>query len=59
MSLRAEREQQGPRTYRVARELRTLSGQTVPWHNQPGGGTAYLLPKSVEEHLADGSLTEA
>ncbi|GAB1510743.1 TNT domain-containing protein [Actinophytocola sp. KF-1] len=59
MSLRAEREQQGPRRYRVARELRTLSGQTVPWHNQPGGGTAYLLPKSVEDHLADGSLTEA
>jgi hypothetical protein len=58
MSLRAEREQQGPRRYRVARELRTLSGQTVPWHNQPGGGTAYLLPKSVDEHLADGSLTE-
>ncbi|MGB3441526.1 MAG: TNT domain-containing protein [Actinophytocola sp.] len=58
MSLRAEREQQGPRRYRVARELRTLSGQTVPWHNQPGGGSAYLLPKSVEEHLADGSLTE-
>ncbi|MFI7672432.1 TNT domain-containing protein [Actinophytocola sp. NPDC049390] len=59
MSLRAEREQQGPNRFRVARELRTLSGQTVPWHNQPGGGTAYLLPKSVEEHLADGSLTEA
>jgi hypothetical protein len=59
MSLRAEREQQGPHRYRVARELRTLSGLTVPWHNQPGGGTAYLLPKSVEDHLADGSLTEA
>jgi hypothetical protein len=59
MSLRAEREQQGPHRYRVARELRTLSGPTVPWHTQPGGGTADLLPKSGEEHLADGSLTEA
>jgi len=58
MSLRAEREQQGPRNYRVMRELRTLSGQIVPWHNQPGGGTGYLLPKSVDDHLADGSLTE-
>jgi hypothetical protein len=58
MSLRAEREELGPRRYQVARELRTLSGQTVPWHNQPGGGTAYLLPKSVEEHVADGSITE-
>jgi hypothetical protein len=58
MSLRPEREQQGPRRYRVAREVRTLGGVTVPWHNQPGGGTAYLLPKAVEDHVADGSLTE-
>lgn len=58
MSLRAERAQQGPHRYRVSRELRTLSGHTVAWHGQPGGGTAYLLPRSVEEHLADGSLTE-
>lgn len=58
MSLRAERQQQGPRRYRVVRELRTLSGQTVPWHNQPGGGTAYYLPRSIEEHLANGSITE-
>lgn len=58
MSLRAEREPQGPHRYRVVRELRTLAGQTVPWHSQPGGGTAYLLPKSVEDHLNDGSLTE-
>jgi hypothetical protein len=58
MSLRPEREQQGPRRYRVERELRTLSGETVPWHNQTGGGTAYLLPKSVADHVADGSLAE-
>jgi nicrotizing toxin Mtb-like protein len=58
MSLKAERAQQGPRHYRVVRELRTLAGTTVPWHEQPGGGAAYLLPRSVEQHLADGSLTE-
>jgi hypothetical protein len=57
MSLRSEREQQGPCRYRVARELRTVSGTTVPWHGGTGGGTAYLLPRSVDEHLADGSLT--
>jgi hypothetical protein len=56
MSLRAERERQGPYRYRVRRELRTLCGQAVPWHDQPGGGTGYLLPKSVEQHTADGSL---
>jgi hypothetical protein len=59
MSLRPEREQEGPRRYRVARALRVLSGQTVPWHEQPGGGIAYLLPKSLAEHLADGSITES
>lgn len=57
MSLRPEREQQGPRRYRVERELRVLAGQTVPWHDQPGGGPAYLLPKAVDDHVADGSLT--
>jgi hypothetical protein len=59
MSLRQEREQQGPRRYRVVRALHTLSGHTVPWHDQPGGGLAYLLPRSVKEHLANGGLTEA
>ncbi len=57
MSLRPERAQQGPRHYRVERELRVLAGQTVPWHDQPGGGPAYLLPKAVDDHVADGSLT--
>lgn len=58
MSLRAEREEQGPHRYRVVRELHTISGQTVPWHDQPGGGTAYLLPKSVAAHVSDGSIEE-
>jgi len=58
MSLRPEREQQGPSRYRVVRELRALSGTTVPWHSQPGGGAAYLLPTSVADHVANGSLTE-
>ena len=56
MSLRAGRRAEGPRHYRVVRELRTLAGRTVPWHGRPGGGTAYFLPRSVERHLADGSL---
>ncbi|WP_086830136.1 TNT domain-containing protein [Allokutzneria sp. NRRL B-24872] len=56
MSLRAERLSEGSRRFRIARELRVITGQTVPWHEQPGGGTAYLLPRSVDEHLADGSL---
>jgi hypothetical protein len=58
MSLGAERAQQGPRRSRVLRELRTLCGRTVPWHEQLGGRTAYLQPRSVEQHLAHGSLVE-
>ena len=58
MSARAERQHEGPRRYRVVRELRTLAGRTVPWHDQPGGGAAYLLPKAVELHVADGSLAD-
>jgi hypothetical protein len=58
MSLRVEREQHGPRRYRVVRELRALAGQAVPWHDQPGGGAAYLLPRSVGQHMANGSLAE-
>ncbi|MDX3659120.1 TNT domain-containing protein [Streptomyces sp. ID05-26A] len=58
MSLRAEREAEGSRRYRVTRDLRVLAGTTVPWHGQPGGGRGYLLPRSVGEHLADGSLAD-
>ncbi len=56
MSLRAERAEQGPRVYHVRRPLQVLTGTTVPWHNQPGGSTAYLLPRSLERHVAPGSL---
>lgn len=58
MSLRPEREQQGPHRYRVVRELRVLAGKTVPWHNQPGGGAGYYLPRSIDEHLTNGSLAK-
>ncbi len=58
MSLRAEREAEGSRRYRVTRDLRVLAGTTVPWHGRPGGGRGYLLPRSVGEHLADGSLAD-
>ncbi|WP_404829095.1 glycohydrolase toxin TNT-related protein [Streptomyces griseoaurantiacus] len=30
----------------------------MPWFGQPGGGTAYVLPKAVDELLAEGVLTE-
>ncbi|PRW61850.1 TNT domain-containing protein, partial [Actinopolyspora mortivallis] len=42
--------------YRVQRPVQVLGGTAVPWFEQPGGGTAYVLPASVNELLADGTL---
>ncbi|MQA61402.1 MAG: DUF4237 domain-containing protein [Actinophytocola sp.] len=44
--------------YRVQRPIEVLSGVAIPWFNQPGGGSAYVLPASIEELLADGVLIE-
>jgi len=44
--------------YRVERLLPAIRGIAVPWFGQPGGGTGYLLPRSIGDLLADGSLTE-
>nr|WP_308258209.1 glycohydrolase toxin TNT-related protein [Saccharothrix obliqua] len=46
------------RVYRLRRPLEVLTGIAVPWFEQPGGGTAYLLPGSVDDMLADGVLVE-
>jgi hypothetical protein len=46
------------RVYRLRRPLEVLTGVAVPWFEQPGGGTAYLLPKSVEDMIAEGVLVE-
>ncbi|RLK53554.1 TNT domain-containing protein [Actinokineospora cianjurensis] len=58
MSLRPDRESDPTHRYRVTRDLPVLAGTTVPWHNQPGGATAYLLPHPITHHLANGSLTD-
>lgn len=44
--------------YRVERPIQALSGEAIPWFEQEGGGTAYLLPESVDSLLANGFLTE-
>lgn len=44
--------------YRVQRPLNALRGTAVPWFEQPGGGTAYVLPSAISDLLADGSLVE-
>ncbi len=44
--------------YRVQRPLQALRGTAVPWFEQPGGGTAFVLPATISELLADGTLAE-
>jgi hypothetical protein len=45
-------------TYRVAHSLQVLSGTSIPWFEQAGGGTAYLLPGPIKDLVADGRLVE-
>lgn len=44
--------------YRVQQPLECLAGVAIPWFNQPGGGSAYILPTSVEELVAQRVLVE-
>ncbi|HEY0501836.1 MAG TPA: TNT domain-containing protein, partial [Kutzneria sp.] len=44
--------------YRLQQPTQVLAGVAVPWFGQPGGGTAYLLPKSIDGLLADDTLVE-
>ncbi|MCP2261553.1 Protein of unknown function (DUF4237) [Streptoalloteichus tenebrarius] len=46
------------RVYRLRQFVEVVTGTAVPWFGQPGGGTAYVLPKAVDELLAEGVLTE-
>ncbi|KAA2264612.1 DUF4237 domain-containing protein [Solihabitans fulvus] len=48
----------GYHIYRLERPLPAVTGVAVPWFGQPGGGRAFLLPRSIEDLLADGSLVE-
>jgi hypothetical protein len=44
--------------YRVIRPVQALTGGAIPWFDQPGGGTAYLLPRTVEELVGAGDIVE-
>jgi hypothetical protein len=57
-SLPAEWAARPRRVYRVMRPVRALTGVAIPWFDQPGGGTAHILPASVAALVADGSLSE-
>jgi hypothetical protein len=44
--------------YRLIRPIQALAGGAIPWFDQPGGGTAYLLPRAVAELIDNGDLVE-
>jgi hypothetical protein len=44
--------------YRVRQPFQVLTGAAIPWFDQPGGGTAYLLPDAIGELVAHGHLVE-
>lgn len=44
--------------YRLQRPLEALTGLAVPWFEQPGGGTVFVLPRSIAELVTDGVLVE-
>ncbi|WP_436492288.1 glycohydrolase toxin TNT-related protein [Actinokineospora sp. HUAS TT18] len=46
------------RAYRVARPTEVLTGIAIPWFEQPGGGTAFILARSVAELVDSGNLVE-
>ena len=40
----------------VLNPIPVQAGTAMPWFGQPGGGTQFLLPLSIEELIANGSL---
>jgi hypothetical protein len=44
--------------YRVRQPVQALTGAAIPWFDQPGGGTAYLLPDAIGDLVAHGHLVE-
>jgi hypothetical protein len=48
----------GYRVYRLTQPVEVLTGTAIPWFDQPGGGTAYLLPESIDGLLAAGVLAD-
>lgn len=51
--------QQRSTVYRVRRPVEALVGEAVAWFGQPGGGTAFVLPRSLDELLRAGVLEDA
>ena len=57
-SLPAEWGENSYHVYRGQRPIEALTGLAVPWFEQPGGGRVFVLPNSVQDLVADGTLVE-
>ena len=55
-SLPPEHAQRPYAAYALLRPVEVLVGQAGPWFGQPGGGTAFVLPRSVDALVAEGAL---
>lgn len=42
--------------YNVLKPIQVQSGTAMPWFDQPGGGTQFLLPDSISNLQKDGYL---
>ena len=42
--------------YNVLKQIQVQSGTAMPWFDQPGGGTQFLLPDSISNLQKDGYL---
>ncbi len=46
-------------TYKIVKPINEVqSGKVAPWFDQPGGGTQYKLPQSVDDLLKSGHLEQ-
>lgn len=55
-SLPPEHAQRPYAAFALLRPVEALVGEAVPWFGQPGGGTAFVLPRSVDSLIVEGAL---
>lgn len=55
-SLPVEHRQRPYAAFTLRRGVEVLAGEAVAWFGQPGGGTAFVLPRSVARLVAMGAL---
>lgn len=44
------------KVYEVIKPFEVNSGKTAPWFDEPGGGTQYMLPMSIDDLIKNGYI---